>query len=142
MKEVDVLPDKPSAIIRVAEGCLSHVEAQPDIYELEMAVWHVPIRLEGYQKCHVCFSGAVIAGAFEAAPDERVSPNDFSAEIATKLFALYVFAKGRTADAVQMFGASYPGDERVVSVPHLGVDRQGFHSKMLDIALSLERLGL
>lgn len=68
------LPDKPSALIRLAIADLEKCEASPN-YVIDMDVWHGPCAA-GSTPCHVCLAGAVMAGSLGYPAREDVCPSD------------------------------------------------------------------
>lgn len=63
------LPKKLSALITVALADLAKVEEQPDVYAVQMDVWH-----RANSHCSVCLAGSVMAMTFGLKPVETMEP--------------------------------------------------------------------
>lgn len=86
------LPDKPSALIRLALLDLMKVEADP-FYKVDMSDWHNGGRRDT-PVCHVCFAGAVMSRSLKTSFEADITPADFEEDIANKLSALDEFRQG------------------------------------------------
>ena len=145
------LPDRPSALIRLAMRDLDEVEADPH-YEIDMMEWHTGI-LKGDKKfgdlpCRVCLAGAVMAKTLgqDVEVDARPDHSDgFTPEEVAKLFALNYFREGNVTKALD----EMPTWIEFEHLAHLNRevveyadDPEMFHEKMLEIADDLEQEGL
>ncbi len=83
------LPDKPSALLRLALDDLKLVEGD-DRYCVAMLTWHQPF--DGI--CHVCLAGAVLAKTCEIDPRERPVLSYFGDSIHRQLYAINDFRRG------------------------------------------------
>ncbi len=77
------LPDKPSALLRLALRDLEACERDTR-YIIDMQDWHEP---RG-DLCHVCLSGAVMTQSLAMDRFYSCNPADFDHELASKLEAL------------------------------------------------------
>lgn len=82
------LPDKPSALIRLALADLVKCERSKK-YRIDMEFWHMP-----NSQCAVCLAGAVIAKTLGADSGRYVGPSDFLNDTYRKLCALNAFRTG------------------------------------------------
>lgn len=98
------LPNKPSELILLALSDLAEVEARPNVYTVNMSVWH---NGEDLKRCLVCFAGAVIAGTLGAKPYEKTSPHRFPDDD-NKLQALDLFRVGAVLDGLEIMGLQCP----------------------------------
>lgn len=87
MKFATVLPDKLSALLRVALKDLKAVEADPN-YEVYMGEWHTPTHMNGKPVCLACFAGSVMAKSLNLAPTKHQGLSTFSAGTWRKFYAL------------------------------------------------------
>jgi hypothetical protein len=135
------LPNKPSALIRAALADLKVVESRPDIYKVNMDVWHREHREE--KVCEVCLAGSVISQTLGAEPNEVCGPENFGRETTWKLYSLNEFRLGNVFDGLcyldcvdRWLGA----DTR--SIADYAENPTGFHKDMEQLANDLERQGL
>jgi len=144
--ENNVLPDKPSALIRLALADLRKVEAQPENYQVEMSVWHAPV---GTRKimCCVCLAGSVMAMTFNADYKELVEPFDYGEDAKNKFLALDAFRCGAIYKGLELLdinsGKVKIGEFR--AVPPYGFlpsHREKFHKAMNKLANDFEKVGL
>jgi hypothetical protein len=153
--EIRSLPSKPSALIRVALADLRKVEALPDIYRVNMDVWHREHRADAV--CEVCLAGSVICQELGANPSESRGPEDFDQETTWKLYALNEFRVGNVFDGLcylsdepsgrlyaQRYEALKGKDEccKYVEVAEYTDDPAAFHADMQKLASDLEASGL
>ncbi len=103
------LPDKLSALLRVAVADARKIEATPG-YVLAMQTWHEPITADDFEgtddmvgKCAVCMAGAVMAQTFGAAPTDDVVPGDYAAD-RFKLLAIDDMRTGQFGYALRTLG--------------------------------------
>lgn len=130
------LPDKPSALIRVALRDLEACEKDPR-YEIEMDYWH-----QANGVCKVCLAGSVMAKSLGAPPDKSLGSYDFDED--GKLVALDYFRLGWIKDGLyQMTGGPVPTslrkDRRIASYSD---DPADFKRDMNALADELEAQGL
>lgn len=137
--KVPVLPDLPSALIRVAVRDLEAVE-QDERYIVDMETWHDPSNVPDV--CSVCLAGAVIARAGNS-PMHNISPFNFeSIDVRFKLCALDSFRSGDIA-----VGVAYmymPGRNTMIKdrdITEYDLDPARFKREMLVLADDLEREG-
>lgn len=108
MKKKQVsLPDKPSALIRLALRDLEKVEKVPAHYRVGMdEAFHCG--MDGSEPCVVCFAGAVMAKTLGAGwKDPTIYVGSFP-ENSKKLHSLDYFRTGRLDDAFNQLGRQRP----------------------------------
>lgn len=144
VKTVNVeLPNKLSALIRVALADLERVEADPD-YIVNMSEWHRPMR-DG--KCMVCFAGAVISR--HISKKRYFSAADFNLANCAKLRALDYLRSGMIKAAVACVFDSHLTIASILSklkyerraVPEYNGNPVMFKSIMAEIADDFEQAG-
>ena len=107
-KPVKALPDKPSALIRLALRDLEKVERSRS-YKVDMGSWHMP----EVKWCRVCFAGSVMAMSLNAERARFLGPPDFPKE-AHKLDALDRFRSGSVRYGLEDFGVAASRTRRVL----------------------------
>lgn len=135
------LPGKPSALIRAALADLRKVESVPDIYRVNMDVWHREHRMDAV--CEVCLAGSMISQSLGALPADHRGPEDFDQETALKLYALNEFRVGNVFDAACYLDCAdlWTGaDTRTIT--EYAVSPEGLHRDMQKLAEDLEGVGL
>jgi hypothetical protein len=135
------LPSRPSALIRVALADLRKVETQPDIYRVNMDVWHRDHRTDGI--CEVCLAGSIISQSLGAHPGEHRGPEDFDQETTWKLYALNEFRVGNVFDGLCYLDRAdlwLGADTRTIT--EYTANAEGFHEDMQKLAGDLEAAGL
>jgi hypothetical protein len=135
------LPSKPSALIRVALADLRKVEALPDIYRVNMDVWHRDHRTDAV--CEVCLAGSMISQSLGARPGEHRGPEDFDQETTWKLYALNEFRVGNVFDGLCYLDRTdlwLGADTRAIT--EYTASPAGFHRDMHKLAADLEAVGL
>lgn len=168
MARVRQLPNKPSALIRVAVDDLTKVERNTK-YIVDMGTWHEPRTPEKYDrkqdmyvaqpektKCAVCFGGSVIAGSLKVPSNEDACPyngedGDFDERFGegtrAKLLALDSFRTGDVAYGIREFF----GQDAELKLPESMNRKVAAYSKrnsakfkkqMRQLANDLERFGL
>lgn len=140
------LPNKPSALIRVAVEDLKKAERDKKTYRINMDDWHVSEKadLNGSGKCEICFAGAVIAFSLGIASNETMNPDDFPKTTKQKLYALDQFRYGEINEALEYLGLENKPRLRLLGndvVTDYEVDPKQFKQDMLEISDTLERLG-
>ncbi len=137
------LPDKPSALIRVALDDLAACELSKD-YEVNMGEWHILRDTSlGNPYCAVCFAGAVMAQTLGADLEEDLNPASFPRDT-NKLQALDCFRQGEVVGGLVNMGLAVPrGFGAVAEIPAYDAeDPTEFHWAMCDLADRLEKAGL
>lgn len=146
------LPDKPSALIRLALDDLRKVERDAR-YAVDMGYWHTGTwEPEHNNTCMVCLAGAVMAGTLGADPTQVRYPDCYSLETEARLESLDCFRVGNvrnglyrfhqrteTADAYEGIGIELAGavPEYYVS----GEDNTGWYAGMEKLADDLQARG-
>jgi hypothetical protein len=107
------LPNKPSALIRLAVADLTAVEKQKKKFEIRMNQWFTPnSELEDdpkKKKCYVCFAGSVMANTMKLDPEEYQEPYTVDDEDAEKkLYALNDFREGHIEEGLGVMGIDLP----------------------------------
>lgn len=144
---LNLLPFKPSALIRVALQDLRKVEGMPEIYRVNMDVWHREHRTDNV--CEVCLAGSMISQELGAQPNEHRGPEDFAPETMLKLYALNEFRVGNVFDGLCYHDKIDDGGR---ACQWLGADTRritdydaspsGFHRDMEKLASDLEAAGM
>lgn len=132
---------KPSALIRTALADLRKVEGMPDIYRINMDVWHREHRTDAV--CEVCLAGSAISQSLGALPNEHRGPEDFDQETTWKLYALNEFRVGNVFDGLCYLDCAdrwLGADTRRVT--DYAESPPGFHRDMQKLASDLEAVGL
>jgi len=93
----DCLPDKPSALIRVALADLERTLLSP-AYRFDFGEWYEP-QPDG--TCTVCLGGGVLAQAVGAGPQTEETWARVSHITTRKLFALSDFALGKIGQGLR-----------------------------------------
>jgi hypothetical protein len=135
------LPGRPSTLIRVALADLRKVEALPDIYRVNMDVWHR--EHGGDAVCEVCLAGSMISQSLGARPGEHRGPEDFDQETTWKLYALNEFRVGNVFDGLCYLDRAdlwLGADTRAIT--EYTASPAGFHQDMQKLAGDLEAVGL
>lgn len=117
------LPKKLSALIRVALADLAKVEKSKK-YRVDMCRWHSPQAVFkehiAFDRCAVCFAGAVMAKTLKCARTKHVSPEHFSPYVEQRLFALDSVRSGEVRCALRQIGV---GDAKAASAEELILDQ-------------------
>jgi len=141
MNKTDPLPNKLSALILLALKDLEWVEARPEIYKVNMNLWHTGTNLAPI--CGVCLAGAVIAHTFKMNHLESWVPSNFSANISDKLHAINLIREGRLEAALGELEEYLPdGVLRSVEICKYEDDPEAFKKKLLQIAKVLQKYNL
>jgi hypothetical protein len=136
------LPDKPSALIRVALEDLDKAIAKG--HTINMGWWVSP---NGDGKtCEVCLAGAVMLDKFPALIEwatEEVCPTHIGeVQVERKLFALNEFRRGEIEDAFAYLGLELPPNLPARHrVPNYAFEPNAFRAAMHEMADMLEREG-
>ncbi len=95
------LPNKPSALIRLALADLALCKADPE-YALDMSNWHY---YNTYYSglCYVCFAGSVMAKTLKVNRLKRFNPSLFIHSIEYKLSSLEFFRNGDVDSGLEYF---------------------------------------
>lgn len=131
------LPDKPSALIRLALKDLEKCERSRK-YKINMSVWHEP-----NGKCSVCMAGAIMAQRLNCDPGKELAPWQdglFDADTRGKLDAVDWFRMGCVDMGLHGMGIDriYP-DQKVTDYHR---DRSQFKRDMRKLASLLAKEGL
>jgi hypothetical protein len=140
-KKTNMLPSKPSALIRVALEDLAQVEKMKKVYRVNMMTFH---ELDWFDnRCHVCFAGAVMAQTLGSDPNKRTFPEDFDDGIRGKLRALDHFRLGCISKGLAVMGMQRPMflSDDVDMIPYR-TDKKRFKKDMNTLADVLEVNGL
>lgn len=137
------LPEKPSALIRLALDDLRKVE-RDERYGVYMGEWHVP-RDSG--TCEVCLAGAVMAMSLGANIQTYSMPSDFQEQdqaTTERLLALNNFRSGHIADGlcVMRCYSSRRSLPNYMFVPNYHTDHEDFYVAMEKMADMLERASI
>jgi hypothetical protein len=104
------LPDVFSELVRLAVADAEKVHLSPD-HVLHLAYWNS--RHDGSNICHNCLAGSVIVFSMQENTDnEIVSPEQFTEEIADKLYALDRLRHGKIELALEEFYGTKSRDIR------------------------------
>lgn len=119
----DPLPDKLSALIRVALKDLQAVEKDPR-YGVNMGFYHTTVFPSVKEAgCVVCFAGAVMSCSLEANPEENVYVSEYPVPIFRKLRALNAVRQGNVTEAMGwLYGDLRCADSTGVAVSIWGYD--------------------
>lgn len=136
------LPDKASALIRLALKDLEEVEKLPG-FEVRMNVW-----LKNFidAPCSVCFAGAVMVRSLfdvtsqDALPVQGASPGYFDYDTSCKLNALDAFRCGDVFEGLRTMG--FLGSIQPWTIARYEEHAEGFKSDMRELAAYLETQGL
>ncbi len=78
------LPNKLSALLRLAVQDAQKCEAMPETYQLDMHQWHEPYD----DVCFVCMSGSIMAQTLMVSPENSLDYNDWDDDTSKKLAAV------------------------------------------------------
>jgi hypothetical protein len=102
------LPNKLSALLRIAVADAQKCEAMPEVYTLDMNKWHFP---QSGGPCQVCMAGAVMAQTLGAEPGRIKSPCSFGLEsIEFQLEAINAMRLGHFEEAMEYLRGSREAD--------------------------------
>lgn len=136
-KQQPKLPDKPSALIRVALRDLEKCERSRQ-YRIDMSTWHRP-----NGQCSVCLAGAVMSQTMQVPASKKIGPYDFKNQnIRAKLFALNAFRGGFVGDGLTDMGIENPLLTQTANVTSYNRDPIQFKSDMRRLASLLSKAGL
>ena len=101
---ISKLPDLPSDLITLALNDLEKCRAMPQIYTIDMEVWHDG--MGEYHKCEVCLAGAVMAQTLQTPLHVSIDPSNcaFAVADSNKLLALNGFRGGAIRYGVSFMG--------------------------------------
>ena len=162
--ETKVLPDKPSALIRLALEDMAKCEEDPD-YEVEMSCFHLPnqdcvpdnpatMQIKPVKRCLVCLAGSVMAQTLGAADTEWLHPADFRDKdgfhptTENRLQALDAFRVGVLWEGLELMGLEdeyelvVQNDMQPDQIADYHHDPERFVQDMEDLAANLETVGL
>lgn len=129
----DILPDRPSALIRLALVDLRSVEEDPD-YRVNMSHWHTPS--EG--ACYVCLAGAIMTKSLDAPRGEYVRCGDYPGSLGRKLAALDELRRGQTYAGLMLISLP-PSTVPRRHIPSYHDHRDAFFAAMEALADELEK---
>lgn len=133
------LPNKPSALIRVALTDLYKIEKDKN-YRVDMSMWHFP--RYNVDVCSVCFAGSVMAKTLNSVNSKLLFPDSFALPIQNKLLALNEFRRGRIDSGFDYMAIKLPKKmKRNRHVPFYSLSPSQFKSKMRRIANDLKNQG-
>lgn len=132
---MSVLPEKLSALIRVAVADLEKVESDRQ-YKVKMSSWHCPVA----GRCEVCLAGAVMAMSLGAPVGASCLPNGFEDED-RGLRALDYVRQGYVSVTLGVLGVAWPKMWYEDVTPYK-VSGPEFKTQLLGIATKLEVKGL
>jgi hypothetical protein len=102
------LPNKLSALLRLAVQDAQKCEAMPEVYTLDMNKWHFP---QSGGACQVCMAGAVMAQTLGAEPGHVMAPYFFGLEsIEFQLEAINAMRLGHFEGAMEYLHGSREAD--------------------------------
>lgn len=124
-----MLPNLPSALLRLALDDLAKLEANPN-YVVNMAVW--------LGNCQACMAGAVMLNSLGVT--EPMMPADFDEyDTKQKLRAINSFRMGDISDALFQLSIPLPeGLPRRVAITDYDDDPATFRTDLLSLATLLE----
>lgn len=126
------LPNKPSALIRLAVHDLELTMQDKEHYKIDMDDWHQP-----NGKCSVCFAGGVMAQSLKQSPFSSVVPSDFDMNTHIKLLAINEFREGYICNGLNLLGIRYIHMEDLpsrVPVKAFNKNKKKFISDMMALA--------
>lgn len=101
------LPNKPSALIRLAINDLNAIEKQKDKYSINMTEWHSPNYME--DTCAVCLAGSVMANTLKLDSNEHLDADEVEdISIQNKLYAINSFRIGQIKEGVEQLNLKMP----------------------------------
>lgn len=135
------LPDKISDLIELAIKDLEYVESKPDIYVVDMGVWHTP-----NSHCKVCLAGSVMAGTLKTDPTLRITTYSFDLDTSEKLEMLDNLRCGYVTTVWRDRIGTRPPQElsQYIRVPDYDLDFESpkrFKDKMREIATLFRKYG-
>lgn len=147
-------PKKLSTAINIALADQRKAEKHEDMV-IAMNAWHVwPARGSGnhpdlvFNKCHVCFAGAVMHFRFALPITLHADPEDydtFGAGWQAVFRALDYVRSGRVCRALKkmnLLGIATPCSEWDIAMPNYAEDRKGFRKTMRKVSKELKEAGL
>jgi len=135
------LPNKPSALIRVALIDLEKAETNP-VFAIDMSVYHTPIK--SVSTCCVCFAGCVMATSKESGNGTmHLGPADFCSKTEAKLAALDYFREGLIYSGLSRMGIDCPESMKIThTITSYYTSPIHFKEDMHVLANDLEKRGL
>jgi len=140
------LPNKPSALIKVALADLYLAEKNPRI-KINMSDWHVPQSREwgdNMDGCEVCLAGAVMLNSRESKGGTvDICPSDFDDKISVKLCMLDEFRRGSIGDGLSFMDLRMPtGLQYYREIVAYSKNPTKFKKQMRQLSYDLEKKGL
>jgi len=132
----DTLPNKPSALIRLALGDLKKAENTPG-YEVDMTAW----LWQTNGPCLVCFAGGVMAFSLNQKPicGDELCPSELGEKLGLKLCVLNDFRCGDIVHGLNRLGIKSNVKDR--DIPNYEDYRDGFFAAMNELIIELEEEG-
>jgi hypothetical protein len=145
-KRQALLDMKPSELLTAALDDLEKIEAQPDVYKIDMNQWHEPEN----GCCHICLAGAFLTGHLEVSPLESLYPSRLEAMergLGIRMIALDDLRLGNVRSGVSRihgFGetGAIVGLPLSVHVPRYQDNPKGFKDSLRAVASQLGELGI
>lgn len=138
------LPNKPSALIRVALVDIEKADKLKDVV-VDMGVYHsreFPYGTDP-RPCRVCFAGATLLGSAESMDGHAdLMPGDFDERTEAKLKALDCFRTGAAWHALCEMGIVSPLRQNRYHIVPYGQSPSSFKRDMNKMIARLERVGL
>jgi hypothetical protein len=103
------LPNKLSALLRLAVQDAQKCEAMPAEYELRMSYWHTP-RSGG--PCQVCMAGAVMAQSLGFERDRLINQGPLRFENGAALMAIDDLRTGNVHEAARRIGVGLTDEQQ------------------------------
>jgi len=158
-KPTTKLPDKPSALIRLAIDDITKVEQMKTKYKIDMDTWHQPATTvtdpndfnyeysanhDPKKRCAVCLAGSVMACTLKVDPTLDVTTDNFDKDTENKLDAIDAFRCGDLHHAFETLGLAkkfprYLMDE--IEMVDYSSSPKKFKEEQLHLADVLEALG-
>jgi hypothetical protein len=139
-RKKNLLPDKPSELLRVALTDLEKTVAMPEKYEINMQIWHQPDSDD--KKCYVCLAGSVLAQTCKVPWETDGWENLISSKDENKIYALNLFRVGEYEAALEYLGFFPSPIPNYYSPPVYRTDPQGFKDYLCDLIGIFEAEGL
>lgn len=146
------LPNKLSALLRLAIKDLTKVEKQTKKYNINMSTWHETVTTEdGKSKCNVCFAGAVLANSCKTNIKKSINIRNFDQKLGiktqAKMIALNELRIGQIDSAMGQLGnktyqkylnSNLPNSIRVIDYHN---NKKRFKERMRKLAIRLAKAG-
>lgn len=134
------LPEKPSALIRLALADLAMCVEDPAYRIVMGSYWHMP-----GSECFVCLAGSVMAQTLHTLPHEYDNPEKYDGHTKSRLYALNYFRLGYWQKGLEEMDAYEPGilpaDADMLHVVPYCDDSYRFEAGMERMAAHFESVG-